>query len=53
MLVENNGSHSFRTAKQGFRTNDGKLFVGDEGMEYICTVKTLRHSFRKDIILNG
>ena len=29
MLVENNGSHSFRTAKLGFRTNGGELFGGD------------------------
>lgn len=53
MLVENNDRHSFRTAKLGFRTNGREMFEGDEGMEYICTVKTLRHSFRKDIILNG
>ena len=25
MLVENNGSHSFRTAKLGFRTNGGEF----------------------------
>lgn len=29
MLVENNGSHSFRTAKLGFRTKGGELFGGD------------------------
>lgn len=29
MLVENNGSHSFRTAKLGFRTNGRELFGGD------------------------
>jgi hypothetical protein len=54
--VDNKGSLTgihFVQPNWDFVQMAGNCLEGNEGMEYICTVKKLRHSFRKDIIMNG